>query len=367
MSEHPLTKYLKAARRNGLSSEQIVGELTGAGWRIHDILDIVLEHLPVEPQSRSENIISVQGLRKSYGKTKALDGVSLEIKAGTVTALLGPNGAGKTTLIRILTTLITPDDGHATVSGFDVVRDAEALRFTIGLAGQYAAVDEILSGRENLEMVGRLYHMSRADAERRSEELLKQFEIEDAADRPVKTYSGGMRRRLDLAASLVIHPKILFLDEPTTGLDPHGRFTLWQIIRDLVAEGTTVLLTTQYLEEADQLANQVFVIDHGHIIAAGTPDELKSRVGGDVLEVHLADHNQTSAAAEAIGRFGDEPPHLDESLGKVTMPVSGDSPILVDVVRELEKVGIKISDIILRRPSLDDVFIKLTGHGAESP
>ena len=368
MAEHPLTKYLKEARRNGLSSDRIVGELTSAGWRIHDILDVVLEHLPVESPPRSENIISisVRELQKSFGKMKALDGISLDVKAGTVTALLGPNGAGKTTLIRILTTLLGPDHGQAMVAGYDVVRDAAALRFVIGLAGQYAAVDEILSGRENLEMVGRLYHMSLADARSRSTDLLKQFELDDAADRPVKTYSGGMRRRLDLAASLVINPKILFLDEPTTGLDPHGRFTLWQIIRDLVAGGTTVLLTTQYLEEADQLANQVFVIDHGHIIAAGTPDELKSRVGGDVLEVRLDDHGKTSAAAEAIGKFGDEPPHLDESLGKVTMPVSSGSPILVDVIRELERVGIKISDIILRRPSLDDVFIKLTGHGAES-
>lgn len=347
-----------------MTAEQIFQELTGAGWHVHDILDIVLDHLPVGPGLGQDEIISVQGLTKRFGKLTALDNLTLAVKAGTVTALLGPNGAGKTTLIRILTTLLAPDSGHARVAGFDSVRQAAALRSVIGLAGQYAAVDEILSGRENLEMVGQLYHLPRQQARTRSLELLKQFDLEEASDRPVKTYSGGMRRRLDLAASLVIRPKVLFLDEPTTGLDPHGRFTLWQIIRDLVATGTTVLLTTQYMEEADQLAHEIFVIDQGRIIASGTPDELKEQVGGDVLELHLSDHSQAGKAAEVIARFGDEPPHVDFDSGVVIMPVSRGAEVLIAVVRELDLASLKISDIILRRPSLNDVFVKLTGRQA---
>ena len=312
-----------------------------------------------------ESIITVSGVSKHYKKVKALENVSLEVRAGKVTALLGPNGAGKTTLVRILTTLLTPSSGNATAAGLDVVRDAQKLRGVIGLAGQYAAVDEFLTGRENLVLVGRLYHLSKPAATARASELLKQFDLEEAADRTLKTYSGGMRRRLDLAASIVIHPKILFLDEPTSGLDPRGRFALWSIIRDLVEDGTTVLLTTQYLEEADQLADTIFVIDHGKIIASGTPNELKSKVGGDILELHVTNHAEAAKAAALVKKHGDAEPHADSDTGVVTMAVSGGASILVDVVRELDAAKLHISDVMLRRPSLDDVFLKLTGHEAK--
>src|SRR5579872_21224 len=372
MDKNALKNYVNEARKLGMSNEQIVKALTDAGWHVHQILDITLDHISPTEKTRpeagtaadSENIVSVRGISKSYGKMKALDGVSLDVRRGSVTALLGPNGAGKTTLVRILTTLQQADSGTATVAGLDVARDALALRSVIGLTGQYAAVDETLTGRENLEMVGRLYHMSKKEAKARSDELLKEFEIEYAADRSAKTYSGGMRRRLDLAASLVIRPKVLFLDEPTTGLDPAGRFTLWQVIRNLVEGGTTVLLTTQYLEEAYQLAHKIYVIDHGHIIAQGTANELKSQVGGDVLELHMANHQDAERAASLVKEFGSEQPHFDTMTGIVTVPVSGGASILVDVVRKLDGPGLKISDILLRRPSLDDVFMKLTGHQA---
>jgi ABC-2 type transport system ATP-binding protein len=373
MPEHQLTSYIKEARKQGMTHEQIVDALTKAGWRMHEILEVVLEH-PIAPAAAQapaaaasmDAIISVRGVSKSYGKVTALDDVSLDVKRGTVTAVLGPNGAGKTTLVRILTTLLQATAGHATVSGYDVVRDAQQLRSAIGLAGQYAAIDEILTGRENLEMVGRLYHLKPAEAKKRATELLGQFELDDAADRSAKTYSGGMRRRLDLAASLVNRPKMLFLDEPTTGLDPRSRFALWGIIRDLVADGTTVLLTTQYLEEADQLAQYIFVIDHGRIIAQGTANELKRQVGGDVLELHVADRSQAGKAAAIIKRFGNgEEPQVNPNTGIITMPAPGGASILVDVVRELDSNRLKISDIILRRPSLDDVFMKLTGHATE--
>lgn len=368
MDKPHIKNYISEARSLGIPNEQIIKTLTDAGWQAHEVLEVILEHVPqAAAESQADSIISVRGISKTYSnKFKALDNVNLQVKAGRVTALLGPNGAGKTTLVRILTTLQPPDaGGSAIVAGHDIVEDAQVLRSVIGLAGQYAAVDETLTGRENLEMVGRLYHMSKRDARARAEELLKKFELEDAAGRQAKTYSGGMRRRLDLAASLVIRPKILFLDEPTTGLDPSGRFTLWQIIRDLVTDGTTVLLTTQYLEEADQLAEKIFVIDHGHIIAEGTPDELKSQVGGDVLEIHMLNHGDASGAASVIQHFGGEAPHVDSSSGVVTMPISGGASVLVDVVRELDSAKLKIADIILRRPSLDDVFMKLTGHETE--
>lgn len=361
--EHPLTQYIKGARQAGMSNDQVIESLTNAGWQIRDIIDIVVER---ELPHSSESIISVRNISKVFGKLKALNNVSLDVKRGTVTALLGPNGAGKTTLVRVLSTLLTPSEGTATVAGFDAVRNAQELRSVIGLSGQSAAVDDILTGRENLEMVGRLYHLSSKDAKARASELLAQFDLTDAADRVLKTYSGGMRRRLDLAASLVAKPKILFLDEPTTGLDPRSRFTLWNVIRDLVKDGTTVLLTTQYLEEADQLADYIFVIDHGKIIAQGTADDLKRQVGGDVLELHMTHHADADRAAELIRQYSENgQPHADAGSGIVTMPTSRGASILVDVIRLLDASRLMLSDVMLRRPSLDDVFMKLTGHVTE--
>ncbi|PIR96881.1 MAG: daunorubicin/doxorubicin resistance ABC transporter ATP-binding protein DrrA [Candidatus Doudnabacteria bacterium CG10_big_fil_rev_8_21_14_0_10_41_10] len=317
-------------------------------------------------QKNNEAIISLKNISKVYGDLKALDNVSLEVRPGRVTALLGPNGAGKTTIVRILTTLLRPTSGTATVNNFDVLNDAQALRKVIGLAGQSVAVDEILTGRENLEMVGRLYHLSIKDARKRADELLAQFELDEAADRIAKTYSGGMRRRLDLAASLVLKPKVLFLDEPTTGLDPRSRFALWNVIRELVNSGTTVLLTTQYLEEADKLAKYIFVVDYGKIIAQGTADELKRSAGGDVLELHITNHEEAALAAEVIGEYGDEKPNANMGTGIVTMITNAGAIILPEVIRKLDKKGLDISDVIFRRPSLDDVFMKLTGHKVES-
>lgn len=356
---HPIKTYITQARQQGMNNEAIIQALTSAGWRVHDIVDIVAEPDQKESQERS---ISVRNVSKHYGKVIALDNVSLEVNKGTVTALLGPNGAGKTTLVRILTTLLKPTYGSATVAGFDVQRDGQQLRAAIGLAGQNAAVDEILTGRENLEMVGRLYHFDKRTSTARAAELLKQFDLEEAADRTLRTYSGGMRRRLDLASSIVAKPQVLFLDEPTTGLDPQSRFSMWNVIRDLVADGTTVLLTTQYMEEADQLAKHIFVVDHGHIIAEGSPDQLKRQIGGDVLELHLATHSDVSRAVEVIRRFGSDQPHPDSTTGIVTMATSRGATILVEAVRQLDAAGLKLSDVILRRPSLDDVFLKLTGH-----
>lgn len=309
--------------------------------------------------------VRAEGLVKHYGDVKALDGIDLEVPRGTVLGLLGPNGAGKTTTVRILATLLKPDAGCATVAGYDVLHQPNDVRRAIGLTGQYAAVDEYLTGRENIAMVGGLYHLRKSFVTVRAEELLERFRLTDAADRPVKTYSGGMRRRLDLAASLVAHPEILFLDEPTTGLDPRSRLELWEVIAALVRDGTTVLLTTQYLEEADQLADSIVVIDHGLVIARGTAEQLKSDVGGDRLEVVVA-REEIETARAALAPLGDGETLVDEAESRVEVPVSGGSRVLVEAVRALDGVDVHVIDIALRRPTLDDVFMSLTGHGAES-
>lgn len=305
--------------------------------------------------------VQVAGVRKSFGAVEALRGIDLTVQKGTIVGILGPNGAGKTTLIRILTTLMQPDSGSLSVEGHDVVEESDAVRRIIGLAGQYAAVDENLTGRENLVMVGRLYHMSVALARARADELLAQFNLVDAADRTLKTYSGGMRRRVDLAASLVNRPPVLFLDEPTTGLDPASRLDLWEIIRALVRGGTTVVLTTQYMEEADYLAENIFVIDHGTVIAAGTPTELKSRVGGDVLELHISNAKKVPEARRALESLGYGLP-TESAAGLLTLPVQEGSQALVRAIRALDDAGIEIEDLQLRRPSLDEAFLKLTAH-----
>ena len=310
----------------------------------------------------AEGLVKVYKSRKS--EVRALDGVDLTVAEGSVLGLLGPNGAGKTTAVRILTTLLRPDAGRATVAGFDVVRDAQELRHVIGLSGQYAAVDENLTGRENLWLFGRLYQLPSAEAKRRASELLEQFDIADAADRTVKTYSGGMRRRLDLASALIGRPRLLFLDEPTTGLDPRGRLSMWEIIRGLVREGMTLLLTTQYLEEADELADSIAVVDHGKIIARGTADELKAQVGGERIEV-VAHRVEDIATVQAIlARACSGEVDVDETNRRLTVSAGGSSH-LFDVFRELDTQGVAVDDIGLRRPTLDDVFLTLTGRHAE--
>ena len=310
--------------------------------------------------------ILVEGLTKSFGEVHALRGIDLSVPRGTVLGVLGPNGAGKTTAVRILTTLLPPDGGRALVDGYDVVREAAAVRRSIGLAGQSAAIQLELTGRENLEIIGRLYHLRWPQARSRAVELLEQFGLADAADRAAKTYSGGMQRRLDLGASLVGKPRVLFLDEPTTGLDPRSRLGMWDIIRSLVADGTTILLTTQYLDEADELADEIVVIDHGQVIAAGAAEELKGRAGGDVVEFSVPDRSRVSDAAAAVAAIGEGEPHVDPETGVVSVPVGGrGSDALVEAVRALDAAGVVTRGLALRRPSLDDVFLTLTGHAAE--
>jgi len=307
--------------------------------------------------------IETHGLTRSFGEVRALDGVDLVVGRGQVLGLLGPNGAGKTTLVRLLATLLKADSRSARVLGLDVARDAAALRERIGLAGQYAAVDENLTGLENLTMVGRLYGSRRAAAKARARELLERFELVDAAGRPAKTYSGGMRRRLDLAAALVAEPPVLFLDEPTTGLDPRSRLSLWAVIEELVAEGTTVLLTTQYLDEADRLAETIAVIDHGRLIAEGTSDQLKDRLGGERLEVELEPRADPAVAVRALAAMSDESPTAHDRLVRVA--VRQRDGAIVEAVRRLSEAGVGVEDLTLRRPTLDDVFLALTGHAAD--
>ncbi|MEU5000882.1 ATP-binding cassette domain-containing protein [Streptomyces sp. NPDC021622] len=309
--------------------------------------------------------IYAEGLVKTFGDVKALDGVDLDVPEGTVLGLLGPNGAGKTTAVRCLTTLLTPDSGRAVVAGIDVLKHPNEVRRSIGLSGQFAAVDEYLTGRENLQMVGQLYQMKAKEAKVRASELLDRFNLTDAADRPSKTYSGGMRRRLDLAAALVVSPPVMFMDEPTTGLDPRNRQQLWEVIQELVAGGTTLLLTTQYLEEADHLAHDICVIDHGRVIARGTSDQLKAQTGGERVEVVVHEREHITPATEVLRNLGKGEVAVEDHTRKLTVPVTGGAKLLAEVIRELDIRGVEIDDIGLRRPTLDDVFISLTGHVAE--
>lgn len=311
--------------------------------------------------------IQARGLVKHFGDVKALNGIDLDVEQGKVVGLLGPNGSGKTTTVRILSTLLRPDSGKATIGGHDLVQDPDAVRQLIGLTGQYAAVDQYLTGRENLELFGRLFHLSKKDAAARADQLLNRFDLTDAADRGIKGYSGGMRRRLDLAASLIGNPSVLFLDEPTTGLDPRSRQGMWEVIQDLVTEGTTVLLTTQYLEEADQLASKIIVLDHGSVIAQGTSDELKTQVGGDRIEIDVVDNADSERAGVALQSLASGTITTDATTGKIVIPVTGGSTAIVSAVRALDEQSIGIADIALRRPTLDDVFLSLTGRVTEQP
>ncbi len=361
MNKEQFNQYVNDARGSGMSHEQIAIALKQAGWDMKHILEIILDSAtPAGALAQSGNAIIASNISKSFGKIQALKDISVTVPSGKVLALLGPNGAGKTTLVRILTTLMRADSGVASVAGFDAHTQGQQLRAVIGLTGQFAAIDEYLTGRENLELVGKLYHIPMEQARARAIELLSQFDLVDAADRIAKTYSGGMRRRLDLAASLVNKPKVLFLDEPTTGLDPQSRITLWGIIKQLVADGTTVLLTTQYLEEADHLADNIVVINHGQIIAQGTARELKAKIGGDVLEIHVLKPTEAVQVAELLKTITDETAHIEAEVGVVTIPTKRGADSLIEAVRLLDKYHIAIADIALRRPTLDDVFLKLT-------
>jgi ABC-2 type transport system ATP-binding protein len=308
--------------------------------------------------------IEVEGLVKLYNNVHALDGLDLTVPEGTVLGLLGPNGAGKTTCVRILSTLLKPDSGKASIMGIDVIHQPQQVRRIIGLSGQYAAVDEYLTGYENLEMIGRLYHLGRAEARARAQDLLERFDLTDAANRTVKTYSGGMRRRLDLAGALVARPPVIFLDEPTTGLDPRSRLGMWDVIGERVRQGATLLLTTQYMEEADQLADDIVVLDHGTAIARGTPDELKRQIGGERLEVAVVDRNDLGTVASILKALGSAEPVVDTEARQVAIPVTGGVRALTEAVRQLDAADIQVADIGVRRPTLDDVFLQLTGHAA---
>jgi daunorubicin resistance ABC transporter ATP-binding subunit len=307
--------------------------------------------------------IRADGLVKSFGATRALDGVSLEAREGTVLGLLGPNGSGKTTAVRILSTLLQADGGRAMVAGYDVAAQPAEVRTAIGLTGQYAAVDGHLTGLEQLEMIGRLLDMSKADAQRRSQELIERFDLVDAGKRQIKTYSGGMRRRLDLAASIVGRPRVLFLDEPTTGLDPRSRLEMWAIVHELVAQGTTILLTTQNLEEADRLAHLITVLDLGRVIAVGTADQLKRQVGGQVIELYPAEAGHLDKAGALLSELAGNPISIDRDAGRATVGVD-DPALLAEAVRRFDDAGITADELALRRPSLDEVFLQLTGHRA---
>jgi ABC-2 type transport system ATP-binding protein len=309
-----------------------------------------------------ENAITIKNLTKSFKDVKVLEGINLEIKKGSIFALLGPNGAGKTTTIRILSTLLLPDSGEITINGLDVVKQADQVRGIIGLTGQFTAIDELLTGKENLEMIGRLYHLSLKDVKKRAVELLRQFDLVDAANRPAKTYSGGMRRRLDLAASLIASPPIIFLDEPTTGLDPRSRLVVWDTVKELVKAGITILLTTQYLEEADILADRIAVIDKGIVIAEGSSNELKQQVGKERLEFTIAKESDFSKATQII--LG-EAQQIDEEARLISIATEGSAVEIKDMLSAIENAQIKIDSLALHKPTLDDVFLKLTGHQAE--
>ena len=310
-------------------------------------------------------MIEAVGLHKSFGETHALAGLDLDVAEGTILCVLGPNGAGKTTTVRILTTLTRPDEGSATVAGIDVLRHPDRVRARIGVAGQYAALDELLTGRENLGMVGRLYRLDGGMVKRRADDLLEHFELTDAADRTVKTYSGGMRRRLDLAGALISQPPVIFLDEPTTGLDPKGRLAMWDLIEELARGGTTVLMTTQYLEEADRLADDIALIDHGRVIARGTADELKRQVGGERIEITISDSGWLDAARGVLEALGEGPASVDADARRVSVAVASHDGVLTRAIRELDSAGVHVDDIGFRRPTLDEVFLSLTGRPAE--
>ncbi|MCV0402723.1 MAG: ATP-binding cassette domain-containing protein [Chloroflexi bacterium] len=312
-------------------------------------------------------MIEAVGLHKSFGDTHALAGLDLDATEGTILGVLGPNGAGKTTAVRVLTTLIRPDAGHATVAGIDVTKDPAAVRSRIGVAGQYAALDELLTGSENLEMVGRLYRVPAPVAKQRAAALIERFELGDAANRPVKTYSGGMRRRLDLGAALIAEPPVIFLDEPTTGLDPKGRLSMWDLIAGLARGGTTVLMTTQYLEEADRLADDIAVIDHGRVIARGTADALKRQVGGERLVVTISQESTLDPARRVLESIGEGPARVDDASRAVSVAVESHGAVLTRAIRELDAAGVHVDDIGFRRPTLDEVFLSLTGRPAEEP
>jgi ABC-2 type transport system ATP-binding protein len=322
--------------------------------------------LPAPPVDGARPAIVVERLDKSFGQVHALRGIDLTVARGSVLGVLGPNGAGKTTMVRILATLLLPDSGSATIEGFDVVHDAAMVRRQIALAGQATAIVLELTGRENLHMMGRLRHLHRDDVEQRAEDLLQRFGLMDAADRTAKTYSGGMQRRLDLAASLMGDPAVLFLDEPTTGLDPPARLSMWDVIHELAGRGTTIMLTTQYMDEADELADNIVVVDHGRVIAHGTSDQLKNQVGGDVLEFTVVDRSQVSRAVNAMATLSDAPPRLDDHTKRVSVRVGNrGSQALVEAVRQLDAAHVETEDLALRRPSLDDVFLAVTGRTAD--